>query len=268
MISSMNEGKLCSQSKGIDSPPVREGAQLVLSPHFDDAALSVTLQAIRPGSTVVTVFSGAPSENQEETVWDALTRAQSAVSRHWERVAEDSEAMSGIGCSVRHLGEPEEQYRSTSEVDIGRLEGLISPWVSNASEVWAPAAIGGHADHIAVRKAALAACRAVGDLAPELYFYADLPYSLAYGWPSWVTGKPFPEYLDTDFWLNSELAAQGIDDICVTRKVFPLDRGSQERKRSAVRSYKSQLPALGLGPTDVERWDQVLGYEVAWRVLL
>lgn len=176
--------------------------------------------------------------------------------------------MNAIGCSVRHLDEPEAQYRAGSEVDIGRLAVLISPWVNSASEVWAPAAIGGHTDHIAVRKATLAACRAAGDHAPELYFYADLPYSLAYGWPSWVTGEPCPEYLDVDFWLNSEMISQGIDGMCAERKVFPLDEDSQERKRSAVLSYRSQLPALGLRATDRERWDQILGYEVAWRVQL
>ncbi|WP_399096315.1 PIG-L deacetylase family protein [Streptomyces sp. BBFR2] len=264
----MNEGKACSRSKRMESAVVREGAQLILSPHFDDAALSAALQAIRPGSTVVTVFSGAPSDGQGETFWDALTRAKSAASRHEERVAEDSEAMNGLGCSIRYLDELEEQYRSASEVDLGRLEALVSPWVGNASEVWAPAAIGGHTDHIALREATLAACRAAGDRAPELYFYADIPYTLAYGWPSWVTGEPCSEYLDVDSWLNAELTSQGIDEICAERKVFPLDRESQERKRSAVLSYRSQLPALGLRPVDTERWGQILGYEVAWRVLL
>lgn len=238
---------------------------IVLSPHLDDAVLSASNRLTCTGTTVVTVFSGLPPDEITLTDWDRVTRASSSRERQRERLAEDDEAMSLFECASLRLDEPEEQYR-TGQLDRERLAERLAGVIGPAAEVWAPAAIGGHPDHLAARDAALAAVAAVPER-PQVYLYADIPYSLWYGWPAWVTGQEAVEYLDTGAWLDSELRRQGLDPDRMVPHVVELTPQARARKEKAVRAYRSQLPGLSLDGTHPSLWRNAHSHEVAWRLL-
>jgi LmbE family N-acetylglucosaminyl deacetylase len=234
---------------------------VVFSPHLDDASLSACLQLSRDGALAVTVFSGPPRDDRELTYWDRLTRAASSAGRVLERLEEDDRAMCLIGCETARAGLPEHQYRDALDQDA--LLSVIAPYVSEATEVWIPAGMGGHPDHVALRDAVLG----VADGLPvQAHLYADIPAGLWYGWPSWVTGEPAGEYLDPDYFFQAELAHRGLDTDRLTPEVFPLDAAMRKRKEQVLHCYRSQLPAISLKLNNPTLWDALLTYEAGWHL--
>jgi LmbE family N-acetylglucosaminyl deacetylase len=234
---------------------------VVFSPHLDDAPLSACVQLSRDATLAVTVFSGPPPDGRELTYWDSLTRATSSADRVLERLAEDDRAMSLIGCATARAGLPEHQYRDSLDHDA--LLSAIAPYVGDATEIWIPAGMGGHPDHVALRDAVLGIA---GGLPAETHFYADMPAGLWYGWPSWVTGEPAGDYLDPDYFFQAELALRGLDAGRLTPEVFVLDAAMRERKEQVLRCYRSQLPALSMTFNNPGLWDALLAYEAGWRL--
>ncbi len=236
----------------------------VLSPHFDDAVLSATTQLVRPGARVVTVFAGAPPSSIERTRWDRITGARSSAERHRERAAEDDEATALLGCASHRLSEPENQYREQPP-ERDRLAEQLRSFMRDTAEVWLPAGIGGHPDHLHVRDAGLLAVESL-DHEPAVFLYADLPYAIQLGWPSWVTGAPSPAFLDPDFWLDEELVRAGLDTTVLKAQSFELAAETRHRKEKAVLRYRTQLPGLLLTPQHPARWESILRCELAWEV--
>lgn len=240
------------------------GEALLFSPHLDDAALSASTRIADASLRVITVFAGAPPAGIGLSDYDRLTRASSSRERHLERMSEDDRAMGILGCAFERLDELDDQYL-TAPRDLDRLVERLLPLVAGAREVWLPAAVGSHPDHVSVRDAALRAVHS-SDHDPVVHFYADLPYSIVYGWPSWVTGVANDEHLDVDVWLEQELAACGLKAGVLEPTVTELTPEQRARKERAIRSYRTQLAELRVLP-DVSpgTWEALLGYEVGWR---
>ncbi|MFF4607535.1 PIG-L deacetylase family protein [Streptomyces sp. NPDC001339] len=237
---------------------------VVFSPHMDDAVLSASVCLLRPGTEVVTVFAGPPSPATGLTHWDRLTRARSSADRHTARLAEDDRAMSLLGVPFQRLDEVDNQYRQ-GDLDLDALAGRLADLADGADEVWAPAAVGGHPDHVAVRDAVRTGLRERNVEVPVVV-YADQPYSLWAGWPTWLTGRPAPGHLDPDYWLDNELAEQCFRPAELIREAVELTADQRRRKSEAVQAYRSQLAALWLDPADTRRWESFLSYEIAWRL--
>ena len=237
----------------------------VVSPHLDDAALSASAAIGRHDAAVLTVFTALPPDGVTATWWDRLTGAASSRERQLERVAEDAEAMALLGARAVHLGEPEALYRD-GPADTGRAARLMTAELAACDEAWLPAAIGGHADHIAARDAGLAAARATRH--KYVMLYADFPYVIHYGWPSWVTGRPGSAYLDPDFWLDDQLAAAGLGAGRLEPAVTRLSAAECARKAAAIGAYRSQAAALRLTAADIAADPAKLRYELSWRLRL
>jgi LmbE family N-acetylglucosaminyl deacetylase len=236
---------------------------VVVSPHLDDAVLSAAVQLMRPGARLVTACTGAPRAGTALGVWDRLTGASDAGQRLRDRLVEDDAALAllGVADTVR-LDWPDDQHvpARTRELSAELLDRL-SAELAGAAEVWVPAAIGHHPDHVAVRDAALAAA-APGAV---IHHYADVPYSVRYGWPPSVTGvEPASPYVDVEFWLAEELADAGLDAADLTRTVHPLDPDQQRRKVAAMSCYATQIPALDVGDMLATGDPAVLGFELSW----
>src|SRR4051795_6418134 len=83
----------------------------ILSPHPDDAVLSLWHVLTGPGEvSVVNVFAGEP-EVTELGWWDVSTGAVDPQSRAAERLAEDREALALAGRESVNLGFVDFQYR-------------------------------------------------------------------------------------------------------------------------------------------------------------
>lgn len=236
-----------------------------VSAHLDDAALSASVALSGGDVTVLTVFTALPPSGMTVSWWDRLTGAVSSSDRQRERWAEDEAAMRLLSADGVHLGEPEALFRDGAPDLSGAVQRLTESFGA-AGEVWLPAAIGGHRDHMFAREAGLRAAAAAGHR--EVVLYADFPYVLAYGWPDWVTGGPADPHLDCAFWLADQLAGAGLAAGSLTAAVHRLSEDQRAIKAAVIAAYRSQAPALGLTPEDLARDPGKLSYELSWRMPL
>ena len=238
---------------------------VAVSPHLDDAALSASVPLGQGGATVVTVFTALPRPDQPITWWDRLTGATSSLERQRERLAEDQEAMRLLSARGVHLDELEALYRD-GDPDLGRAVDRLTELLKAADEVWLPSAIGGHRDHAFAREAGLRAAAATGHA--DVMLYADFPYVIVYGWPTWVSGLPGAGYLDAGFWLADQLASGGLDDEDLVPVVTRLSPEQRAAKAAIIAAYHTQAPALRLTPEDLAADPSKLDFELAWRMRL
>ena len=210
---------------------------VVISPHFDDAALglgAVLARERRLGRRplVVDVCTARPPDSG----LSAFARFQHEMwgggSPWLEREAEESAAMARLGADHLWLGLPDAIYRGDLYADeeslFGALRAEDGPTIAGLAKVladltarwrpattYAPLAVGGHVDHRLVRAAALKASKRGGDLR----LYADVPYCL-------VPGAS-----------ESALQALGLEASPADEEVLPVDL---EAKVAAVGLYRSQ----------------------------
>jgi len=236
-----------------------------VSPHLDDAALSASVALGRGGATIVTVFTALPASGSPVSWWDRLTGAADSVDRQRERLAEDTAAMRLLSATGLHLDEPEALYRD-GEPDLDRAVERMTELLAAAGEVWLPSAIGGHRDHMLARQAGMRAAVAAGH--SRVMLYADFPYVIAYGWPSWVAGLPGGSYLDAAFWLADQIASAQLDPVALTPVITRLTAAQRAAKAEIISAYRTQAPALRLAPADLAADPSKLDYELAWRMPL
>jgi len=227
-----------------------DGPVLAVSPHLDDAVMSVgaTLAAIAGSGrpvVVCTVFAGCPEPPLSEPAIrfhgdcglddDAVT----------VRLAEDRAAVAAIGATTLHLPFLDALYRrrgddwlctwlgahfdpllpAEPELEAAITADLRSLLLSlRPAAVWTCGAVGGHVDHRMVLAATTAACATVGT---GLAVWEDLPYAI--GAPA---GGLHAEGLHAE-----GLPADG-------RPGVRVDGTHLERKRAAIELYRSQLGML------------------------
>lgn len=233
-------------------------AVAILSPHPDDAVLSLWHRLAGPGDVLpVNVFGGSPEGHGGDAWWDRLTGAADSVARARERHAEDRAALALAGRAPLDLGFLDGQFR-TAPPDLEAIAAAIDAAVPAQATLLAPAALSAHRDHVAVRAAALR-LRAAGR---EVALYADVPHCATYGWPAWVTGGRPDPLLRPDVRWEDCMRPTGISLRACAPDVRHLDAGALAAKTEAVRAYRTQLPALEAvwGVTRPE----VLRHEIVW----
>ena len=207
---------------------------------------------------VINVFT-APPDASRVAWWDRLTGAVDGAGRMRERLIEDEQALARAGRSAVNLGLLDGQYRRRSQPSA-QIADRVARIVGRDARLFAPAGLGGIADHEVVRDAALRLEQQGHDVA----FYADLPHATRFGWPASVTGEEPVDGLDVDGYWAATLA-HGIPDADrLSRDVDVLDDDALTDKVAAVRTYRTQLPALlalngRLGDPSAFR------YETTWR---
>ena len=229
---------------------------IVLSPHFDDAVLSCwSVLTVRPAPTVVNVFASIPDEHAPLSPWDRLTRARDARERALARVEEDAHVLSTLDIEPINLDFEDSVYRE-GEQDTGPIVLALLDRLRPGARVYAPAGIGGHPDHFAVRAAAVSLLRRGFDVT----LYGELPYAMHYGWPHWVTGAEPDPYLDVTVDWQSRLSYGEVDLRAEDATVVRLDRKAMEAKLRAVRTYRTQYSGMRKLFSD----EDSLAYEVYW----
>jgi LmbE family N-acetylglucosaminyl deacetylase len=171
---------------------------VVISPHFDDAALCLGATIARESSRarralVVDVFTQRPPTTGL-TAFARFQHQQWGSGEPWlVRECEESQAMSVLGADHVWLDLPDAIYRgdlyaseealfgavSAGDVVAASLPGLLADLASRIAptSIFAPLALGGHVDHRAVRDAALALTADGADVR----LYEDVPYCLELG---------------------------------------------------------------------------------------
>jgi LmbE family N-acetylglucosaminyl deacetylase len=237
--------------------------RIVVSPHLDDAVLSCGGQ-LGPETTAVTVFAGTPPPGTSLPRWDRLTGASDPLGQVLLRRSEDAEALDLLGATYRHLDFLDGQYRDGG-VDARELAAALRDEVtSDVDEVWIPAAIGDHPDHVIAREAGLI----VGwQLQISVTMYADLPYAMAWGWPPFAeTETASHQIRRREEELAHRLAQAGWRPTAVTTSLSRLDAKTAVRKFRASRCYRSQLPLLDKYAQGRLTDREAASYELTWRL--
>ena len=216
----------------------------VLSPHLDDALLSA-FSALP--ARVVNVCSALPPPGAL-TTWDRVCGASDSRAHMEERLEEDRAALALVEAEPVALEFLDVQYR-TGPLDRDALRRAVGDAVAGAAEVWAPAGIGDHPDHVQVRDVAI-------ELGLPLRLYAELPYAVKFGWPAWVTGEEDPNLVADAGW---DVPAGAVD-----ATVHRLSGADVQLKLQALRRYRTQFSALNRGKVGHIAHPSVIGYEVSW----
>lgn len=242
----------------------------VVSPHLDDAVLSAWLALIEHGrARVVSCFAGVPPRVVRGS-WDQRTGFSSAAAAVALRRAEDVSALALTESEAVHLDLLDEQYRGGRDAPRAELVELLRERLAGVAEVWLPAGLGGHVDHIAARDAALSAVTS----AQRIRIYADLPYAGQPAWPADVTGAlrdvgvhflltALGRPARAQVW-RSALESGGIPMDVTRRHIVKLTPSQFTEKMAAVRRYRSQMAALRCGPRHPLRERRLFAYEVYW----
>ncbi|OKH99264.1 LmbE family protein [Streptomyces sp. CB02923] len=241
-------------------PPPRT---VILSPHFDDAALSLAglIPRLPAPVTVVTVYGGAPADHHAVSWWDSTCGFSTAAEAHRTRLAEDARAAGLLGVDQAVLDHPDGPYGESDE--LTGIDAYLGALPEPFPLVLLPIGTN-QADHRRVRDRALRVLAGLG--APPPLLYADLPYTGHL--PEW--GTPDVEHAlggDQTYGLAYQdlRARYGLDvahDLVLTDEEWA-------RKREAVLCYGSQLAPLAAdhgslvargGPLRAERvWSAVRG---------
>jgi hypothetical protein len=232
------------------------GATVILSPHRDDAVLSLWHVLAGPGEVrVVNVFTGAPA-GALPGWWDELSGARDPLVRAREREREDDEALALAGRAGVGLGFLDDQYRPEPQ-ELGPVLAALATVVDPGETLLAPAALGEHRDHALVRAAALTLRERGRDVA----LYADIPHAAFHGWPAWVTNGAAPQASE-DRWATRLIEA-GLRPAELEPRVHSLAAAAERRKRDAVGRYVTQVAALEEKCGLLSRPD-LLRYEIVW----
>lgn len=226
------------------------GTVAVLSPHLDDAVLSVgaaVAAAARAGDAVaiVTVLAGDPSSGAPAGEWDAACGFATASDAARARRAEDREACRTLGAEAVWLPFPDRQYGRSPDDEVWPA---VEAAIAGAATVLVPGFPLLQPDHRWL--AELVAARGVS---ARIGLYVEQPYAIGEGIPR--VPAPLAARLG-DGWSWTPLPAEGRD---------------VRRKRRAIGAYRSQLRYMaGRWPAEVVPW-RVARYErrhggeaVAW----
>lgn len=203
---------------------------VVVSPHFDDAALGAAhLIGSHPGTTVVTVLGGRPPAYPDPvSEWDAaggFTAGEDVVA---VRRREDEAAMASMGARPVWLEFADHQYLAPE--DRPRPSD-VAPVLERAVRDASPTAVFlpmglANPDHVLTHDAGLLVRQALaGDGAPVWFAYEDAGY------------KHLPGLLA---WRVSRLFRAGLWPTPSVVPVVP----DMEAKRKAIACYVSQLAPL------------------------
>ena len=217
----------------------------ILSPHLDDALLSA-FSALP--ARVVNVCTALPPPGTL-TRWDRITGAADSRAHMQARLEEDRAALATVGAEAVALGFLDAQYRD-EPLEPDALRASIAAALEGATEVWAPAGVGEHVDHVQVRDAAI-------ELGVPLRLYAELPYAVKFGWPAWVTGEPADPNLVPD-------AGWALPDGVGEPAIHALSESDVQRKLHALRLYRTQFAALSRGNLGHIAHPAVIRHEVSW----
>ncbi len=177
------------------------------------------------------------------------------------RLSEDRAALGSAGCEWTNLDFVEDQYR-TEPPALDDLETAFRTEIPRCGLLFAPAAIGGHPDHKLIRDLALRL--ALEGWRVELY--ADIPYTVRYGWPAWVTGIEVGPHLNVEAYWADFLNEITERDYRITVRRHDLGEKSSDEKLQAMLMYATQFQQLNSGIVNRLRNPAIRRYELSWEV--
>ena len=266
--------------------PMRAGlpqspSSVVLSPHLDDAVLSVWHVLDAPADVrIVTVFAGVP----EPGFVTALDRARGGTESAQvvrRRRADDRAALALAGRDPTHAAVLDADYRAfriptlraaiereptrfvqlaaaERELQVGADELLeaVGRWLDR-DLVYAPLGIGGHPDHRDVGRLGLR----LAEAGHEVRLYADIPYLVRHGLPSWLSGE---ENRPADELVEAAFRALPASVEAFDRHVVELVPGQVEEKLAAFERYETEFELVNADFDGAVTDPELMRREVYW----
>jgi len=200
----------------------------VISPHLDDAVLSLGQMMSASPSTIITVFAGDPPEGIDLSPYDDSCGFRSSKLAMEARRQEDLRAAAILQCNAIHWEFSDGQYGVMPDKReiAARLKKLMS---TNRGAFFVPLGLV-HPDHRTVATCALAAWQTL-ETPRDLFIYEELPYRVLQ--PAEAVNK------------LEDLRAMGVR---MQEYPYPLEAGDLTRKRDAIARYASQFPAGAVDP--------------------
>lgn len=264
------------------SPHPLHGSVAVLSPHLDDAALSLGASiaaATRAGAevSIVTVLANDPDHPGPAGAWDAACGFATAVEAARARREEDREACEILGAQPVWLLFGDREYGLGAEPAVVR--SAIGDAVAAADTVVLPGFPLDQPDHAFLTRLALTATLS----GKRVGLYVEQPYAalrlIGRGRRTWVSGLTMFKGMQNlariglrtrggRELVRATLPAQ-LSELAQLNgpwSPLPATRSDRGRKRRAVSAYRSQIS--GFGPLVLERisaYERAAGGEaVAW----
>jgi LmbE family N-acetylglucosaminyl deacetylase len=247
----------------------------VLSPHLDDAALSLgaaIARATRTGTTVhaVTVFAYDPGQAGPPQQWDAACGFGSVEEAARVRREEDVRACAILGAEPVWLPFPDVEYEP--EHDEDRVWAAVGDATQGAEAVLIPGFPLAAPDHLWLTE--LLVRRPLPSA--RLGLYVEQPYAawsrLSRGGRSGAAGLTLRQGLSNAMRItlrtpgSRQIMKPRLSDQLTTRLGSELhwgaleaDRRDRRAKRKAIEEYRSQV--AGFGPLVLQR---IALYEAAW----
>jgi LmbE family N-acetylglucosaminyl deacetylase len=257
---------------------------VVLSPHPDDAVFSAwnVLQGARQ-VVVITIFAGIPEPGFVTPLDRGHGASESAAWANRRRV-EDSQALTEAGCDVVHADLLDLQYRvhaqprlraeveadprrllssarrePTIRVPPGEIDAAIGALIDPSSIVYAPAGVGGHPDHEDVAAYAVGLTGRIH----QVRFYADSPYFLRHGLPSWWTTTP---NLEADDAIEAAFAKLGLGSRRIERISTRLSDDAVAAKMATMREYVTEFEPVDADFGGIASDSELMRHETYWIV--
>jgi LmbE family N-acetylglucosaminyl deacetylase len=225
----------------------------VLSPHLDDAALSLGAAIAcwsRSGAdvTVLTVFGGEPDSERPAAPWDVGCGFATAGEAVRARFAEEDRACAILGATSVRLpfwdvqNVPDEDLETR---DRDAIWAAVAECIASAELVLAPGHPLTHRDHAWL--AQLVAERMADD--PRLAWYVEQPYAnqqlLGRGYRSDVLVPALRMVLRLPAERRAQTPPPDVHDgRSLTWAALPSSRAARRAKRDSIRAYRSQLDSL------------------------
>jgi LmbE family N-acetylglucosaminyl deacetylase len=241
------------------APRMAAETAVILSPHLDDAVLSCWHVLCGPGDvSVINVFAGVPPSESGASWWDRLTGASDSAARMVERRAEDRAAFEIAGRTAIHLDFLDEQYEPEGQ-SVDTIAAALRDLIDPETVVYAPAALGEHADHEQVRSAALELAAS----GQAVRLYADHPHAVRDGWPAWVNGAKEHAKANVAAGWDRRLTEAGVTRL--RPPVHHLSSAEQQRKLRAASAYRTQITALASAFGEIHGFPAIPD-EIVWPV--
>jgi hypothetical protein len=240
-LSQRSERLLAAREERGFNPLLRrdpDAPQLILSPHWDDAVLGCwSVLASSRELAVVNVFAGLP-EPGRAGVWEAVSGCEDSAERARGRLAEDGDALAGAGRAALNLPLLDVSFRRRRpELGLRALDHALTDHLQSASRVYAPAGIGAHVDHVLTRRYA----QALAHTGMPVELYAELPYCIFHGWPSWVDTRAHDPDRNVDAYWESFLVSVPEMPALQSGEVTRLDEPALAAKLKAIDCYQLSL---------------------------
>lgn len=217
---------------------------IILSPHFDDAALSLGgFMAENKAPVVVATFFAAEPAEPVTGGWDKISGFKNSREAIAARIKENEEALGKTKALPLNLRYIDFQYRhatssASREETILSLEKDLDTMLdafknSEALSVYGPAEFGPsitHPDHQIVHDAFTATARKNHAQNIRFFFYEDFPY--------------VAQYQKTDKMSLKEFLEQKNQGLTLITTPLPVSTSSLEKKIASIDAYASQEKAF------------------------